>query len=66
MIEWSRKDRGVFGGLATQLPDPGAAAVVIRTTDCFAGVGIERAASGLGYDDRIDLLDIDLWDERNE
>lgn len=51
------KTDGALCGLAVQLLDHGADAVVIYTTDRLAGAGIEIATSRLGYDDRVTLVD---------
>ena len=57
------KADGALGGIAAQLIGRGADSVVIYTTDRLAGAGIETALSQLGYDDRIDLVDANSWDE---
>ena len=62
----AEKTDGSLDGVAVQLLERGADSVVIYTTDRLAGAGIEIAASRLGYDDRIDLVDANSWDELGE
>ena len=60
------KTDGALGGIAVQLIDRGADAVMIYTTDRLAGAGIKTALGQLGYDDRINLIDANSWDELSE
>lgn len=60
------KTDAALGGIAVQLIDRGADAVVIYTTDRLAGAGIRTALSQLGYDDRIDLVDANSWEELSQ